>query len=102
MAGPAAKSLSANGSKFLKSLKPPYYNLGVIAGNVEISSHEHILEGKDDGLVPLESTKVKGMKDFIIIKTNHTSMRYNEDVAKQAIYFLKHTRFNKKPLSPKE
>ena len=93
--GPAVKSLSANGSAFLDSLQPPYYNLGVIAGDKENASHEHILEGKDDGLVPLESTKVTGMKDFIVLNTSHSMMRYDDEVAAQTINFLKHASFAK-------
>ncbi len=93
LAGSAALEMSTNGSGFLEKLQTPYYNLGVIAGNEEISGFEHILPGADDGLVPVESTKVDGMKDFIVIHTSHTMMRYNDDVAGQTIFFLKYGQF---------
>lgn len=95
LAGSAALEMSTSGSDFLDKLRAPYYNLGVIAGNEEISGFEHILPGADDGLVPVDSTKVKGMKDFIVIQTSHTMMRYNDNVAGQTIYFLKHGQFEK-------
>lgn len=88
LGGPALKSLSAKGSPFLKSLPRPDYNLGVIAGVVHRASREHLLPGKDDGLVPLQSTKVLGMKDFIVMPVSHYNMRYNQAVATQAIHFL--------------
>ena len=93
--GKVPLSLSSKGSSFLSSLKPPYYTLGVIAGNFNISMQEHILSGPDDGLVRVESTKVKGMTDFILInKTTHGLMRYSTRTALQTIHFLKHGRFN--------
>ncbi len=99
LAGPAALSMRTNGSDFLTTLQSPYYNLGVIAGNSEMSGYEHILPGADDGLVPVESTKVAGMKDFIVINSSHTMMRYNEDAARQTIFFLKHGQFEKEQLA---
>lgn len=95
LTGPIAVELGTNGSKFLESLTQPYYNLGVIAGNKEIKLFEHVLKGQDDGLVRVESTKIKGMSDFIIIKANHAGMRFNKNVAHQTISFLKNGKFKK-------
>ena len=93
--GNVAKELSHKGSNFLSSLKKPAYNLGIIAGRMHNPKYEHILKGEDDGVVTVESTKVEGMKDFIVIDANHASMRYNKDVAYQTIYFLKNSMFKK-------
>ena len=79
--------LSSKGSPFLSSLKPPYYKLGVIAGNFNTPFQEHILTGKDDGVIPVESTKVDGMTDFIIINTVHGLLKYNKKVIQQIIHF---------------
>ena len=87
--------LSSKGSPFLSSLKPPYYKLGVIAGNFNTPFQEHILEGKDDGLVPVESTKIDDMTDFIIINTVHGLLKYNKKVIQQIIHFLHHGHFKK-------
>ena len=95
LAGPALKSLSASGSKFLKSLKKPDYNLGVIAGVVDRPSKEHILPGKDDGLVPFESTKVEGSKDFMVFNVSHYMLRYDQHVMDQVHFFLKNSKFIK-------
>lgn len=40
-------------------------------------------------MVSVESTKVKGMHDFIKLKTSHTMMRHDDNVAYQTIQFLK-------------
>lgn len=89
--------LSSKGSPFLSSLKPPYYKLGVIAGNFNIPFQEHILTGKDDGLVQVESTKVDGMTDFIIINTIHGLLQYNKKVIRQTIHFLHYGHFKRTP-----
>jgi hypothetical protein len=95
MLGPTALSLSTHKESFPNSIADPYYPVGVIAGITEDKNNEDILPGQDDGLVPLESTKVNGMTDFIIIESSHWMMRYNRDVASQTIEFLKLGRFRK-------
>lgn len=95
LAGPAAISLSTHGSEFLASLRPPTYNLGVIAGDAGDDGNEHIMPGKDDGLVRVESTKVPGMKDFIVLATTHWGMRRDDEVARQVVSFLRTGRFDR-------
>ena len=93
--GSVTRIFSAEGSQFLNSLKPPNYPLGVIAGNFNVRFQEHILPGLDDGLVPVESTKIKGMKDFVLIQnTTHRGMLFQRKVVEQVIYFLMNEKFN--------
>lgn len=61
---------------------------------MKASFNEDYLPGCDGGLVPAESTKSAGMRDFIEVKSGHSMMRYNRDVAKQTIHFLKHGEFD--------
>ncbi|MEM7182761.1 MAG: alpha/beta fold hydrolase [Spirochaetota bacterium] len=95
LGGPTAPLLGTKDSKFLKNLKQPYYKLGIIAGDKENKAREAILKGKDDGLVRVESTKVKGMTDFIILPVSHPMLRYDKEVARQTVYFLEHSKFDK-------
>ena len=99
LAGPAVHAMSTEGTEFLSSLKPPTYPLGVIAGNQENSNYESVLVGNDDGLVPLESTKVLGMTDFTIVDSGHSMLRYNLEAAMETLHFLQHSEFRntKKP-----
>ena len=90
---PAAVSMSSQGSKFLDKIKNPDYPLGIIAGIKDVGG---MLDGKNDGIVPLKSTKVEGMTDFIEIKSGHGMLRYNEDVAKQSVTFIRYGKFQKK------
>lgn len=94
--GDSVLNLSSKNSDFLNSLKPPYYTLGVIAGNWDASFLEHILPGPDDGIVRVNSAKVEGMADFILIEgTTHGLMRYNREVIDQTIYFLAYGKFKR-------
>ena len=48
-----------------------------------------------DGLVTVEATKLEGMSDFIVIRTGHSFMRYDHEVARQAVAFLRDGRFSR-------
>jgi len=72
------------------------YELGVIAGNDTIDPiSSAIIPGEDDGKVSVESTKLKGMKDHLIVSANHTFFPSNETVQQQTLYFLKYGKFKK-------
>lgn len=91
---PMARELGTEPSSFPNSLAPPYYPVGVIAGVADYDNDDY-LPGRDDGMVTVESTKLEGMRDFVEVNTGHSMMRYNDAVATQTIYFLKHGHFSK-------
>lgn len=94
--GPIIAELGVDNSKFLKTLKPPYYTVGVIAGSKPYSRWSSgTIEGQNDGLVAVESTKLEGMNDFIVIDVNHSRMKRDPRVIEQVIYFLKNSKFKK-------
>lgn len=68
-------------------------NLGIIAGTKASSLTSEYFIGPNDGLVSVESTKLKSMSDFIEIEVTHTQMRYDLEVAEQTIHFLKQGEF---------
>jgi hypothetical protein len=93
LAGPTAKSLGTGLDSFPNSLPKPDYPVGVIAGTREYWLIRDLIPGEHDGLVPLESTKIDGMVDFITVDSNHAFLRYSEEVARQTIAFLRTGRF---------
>jgi pimeloyl-ACP methyl ester carboxylesterase len=97
IAGPMTLALGTDSTSFPKSIGAPYYPLGIIAAVSEnMFNNDEIIPGKDDGVVPLESAKVSGMTDIIVVKVSHTMMRYNRKVANQTKAFLYNGKFNKK------
>lgn len=65
------------------------YELGVIAGNFSFDPISSLLiKGPDDGKVSVESTKVAGMKDHIVVRASHTWFPHNKQVQQQTLHFL--------------
>jgi pimeloyl-ACP methyl ester carboxylesterase len=91
--GPTAKTLGTDANSFPKSLIVPYYPVGIIAGQRGRSLNDHVIPGKDDGVVAVEATKIDLMTDFIVIKVGHSMMRYDKEVAEQTIEFIKNGKF---------
>ncbi len=86
--GPTTNALGTDSDSFPNSLEPPWYPVGVIAGVTNRGNNEPWLPGADDGLVTVEATRLEGMSDFIVLRTGHTFMRYDPEVARQTISFL--------------
>ncbi len=93
MVGPVASSLGTDAKSFPKTLRRPYYPVGIIAGNSSVINNEDLIPGDDDGIVPVESTTVEGMTDFFLVPVSHSFLPKDEMVMQQTSEFLKHGRF---------
>ncbi len=97
LAGPAVKALGTGSDSFPASLSDPHYPVGVIAGVKAGPLLDDVIAGDHDGLVPVESTKVPGMVDFIAVDSGHSSLRYSEEVTHQTVAFLQTGKFLHEP-----
>ncbi len=98
--GPAMKDLEV-GSSFLQSLPQKIdYEAGVISGNFSINpiTSLFLIPGEDDGTVSVNSTKIEGMKDHIIINTTHSLLLSNQNVIEEVEYFITNGNFQAKHL----
>lgn len=86
---PITSDLGTSQTSLPNQLPPPNYPVGIIAGLFENDLNEPFLPGLDDGIVPISSTQLKNMQDFILIHTGHPMMFYNQTVSDQVIHFLK-------------
>jgi esterase/lipase len=98
--GPAGQQLTTDQKKIANLLdKKIDYDLGVIAGNFTIDPiSSMIIPGNDDGKVSIESTKVKGMKEHIVVSASHTFFPSNKQVQEQTLNFLRDGKFEKEQL----
>jgi triacylglycerol esterase/lipase EstA (alpha/beta hydrolase family) len=92
--GPAGQQLITDQTEIKHLFGDVNFELGIIAGNMTIDPiSSAILPGENDGKVSVESTKLKGMKDHIVVSASHTFFPSNKTVQKQVLYFLKHGNF---------
>jgi triacylglycerol lipase len=87
MAGPTRRELGTKSS--LPCPGPVGFQVGVIAGTRSINPLSwRVIPGPDDGVVSVESAKVRGMSDFITVRHSHTFIMNAPDVIAQTLRFL--------------
>lgn len=88
--GPTGTALGTGEGHIPDALDAVTFDLGVIAGTTNINPLNFLfIEGANDSIVSVESTKVDGMNEHIVLPVTHTFMMRNNDVIDHVIHYLK-------------
>ena len=88
--GPAAISLGTDPGSITSNLGPVEFELGVIAGDVNVNPLAALfLPGDNDSVVTVESTRVDGMDEHLVLPVMHTIMMRNNRLIDHTIHYLK-------------
>jgi len=92
--------LGTDEDSIVELLGPADFEVGVIAGEVPINPiFGKALAGKNDGAVTIESARLEGMRDFLVVPYSHTVMLWRSEVIEQTLRFLKEGKFKHKPVT---
>lgn len=94
---PAGRQLGTDDESIPNRLGTPGYEVGIITGDKSINPILSLLiPGSDDGRVSVESAKLHGMKDFLIVHKTHAFIMNDKGVLRQVSAFLKNGAFERK------
>ena len=92
--GQVAARLGTGKGDIPQRLPPPRYPVGVIAGDRSINLLGKLLiPGEHDGTVSVQSARLEGMTDFLLVHRTHTFIMRAPEVGEATVRFLKTGRF---------
>ncbi|MCP4038461.1 MAG: alpha/beta fold hydrolase [bacterium] len=98
--GPAAQELGTEEASLPNRLGRADFELGIITGNRTLNPiGSWLITGEDDGTVAVESARLEGMADFLVVTKSHTFIMHSQDVAMEVVHFLNEGRFTKRTIA---
>jgi triacylglycerol lipase len=92
--GTTSRELGTGPDELPARLGPVHFECGVIAGDRSLNPLlSCLLPVPNDGKVTVESAKVTGMRDFLVLKMTHTWMMWREKTLRQTLCFLQSGQF---------
>ncbi len=92
--GEAGQELGRDWSELEKHLAAPRFPFGIIAGGKgDGKGYNPLLKGDNDGTIAVETAKLAGAADFVVVPCLHSFIMDNRRVQKYVLNFLRHGYF---------
>jgi triacylglycerol lipase len=92
----SAQQLGTGANDVPQKLGPVHFECGIIACDRSLNPFlSCLLPGPNDGKVTVQSTKVEGMQDFLILHSTHTWLMWRERTLRQTLHFLETGHFER-------
>ena len=92
--GSSASELGAGWTEVEKHLAIPSCEFGIVAGGRgDERGYNPLMEGDDDDLLPVSTTRLAGARDFVLVPVLHQFTMLNADVQRYTLNFLEHGYF---------
>lgn len=91
--GQAGQQLASAEDGFIAKLPAPEFEFGMIAGGKGGSGYNPFIPGDNDGTVSVDSTRLPGAADFVVVDRLHTFIVSAPETAEYTARFLKTGRF---------
>jgi pimeloyl-ACP methyl ester carboxylesterase len=93
--GPAGQQLVTGDGGTIAKLPVPPCDFGVIAGGRGSEGYNPLVPGDNDLIVSVESTRLPGASDFLMVRAMHTLMLSNPEAIEATVRFLETGHFRK-------
>jgi hypothetical protein len=92
--GAAAEQLATGWEKLEPNLATPHFEFGILAGGKgDDRGYNPLIPGDDDGVVTVESTRLRGARDFRRLPVLHSFFMDNKQVQELTVSFLREGHF---------
>jgi pimeloyl-ACP methyl ester carboxylesterase len=97
----SVRQLHTSNRAFFEQLDPPGLPFGIIAGGLgDGRGFSSRFPGDNDGAVSVDSTRLDGAADFILLRCQHTMLLFAKTTSHQTAHFLRHGRFDHQREAP--
>ena len=88
--GPAGCELGTTANDVPQRLGPVHFPLCVIAGDASLNPlFSCVMKDSNDGKVSVESAKISGMSEFVVVHSSHTWLMWRAETMRHVLEFLR-------------